>query len=80
MTSSFEFDSDAFLEAALDIEIIDIARANGMTDPESIRDFFLARSDDAAQPSDLVSRIGAGLVGSALAAGMLTLGLTLVRP
>ncbi len=37
-----EFESDAELEAALRRELIEIARFNGASDPETLRDILLA--------------------------------------
>ena len=39
---SFEFESDEALEAALRRELIEIARFNGVSDPETLRDILLA--------------------------------------
>ena len=39
---SFDFESDEELEAALHRELIEIARFNGATDPETLRDILLA--------------------------------------
>ena len=39
---SFDFESDEALEAALRRELIEIARFNGVSDPETLRDILLA--------------------------------------
>ena len=39
---SFDFESDEALEAALRRELIEIARFNGASDPETLRDILLA--------------------------------------
>ena len=39
---SFDFESDEALEAALLRELIEIARFNGLSDPETLRDILLA--------------------------------------
>ena len=39
---SFNFESDEALEAALRRELIEIARFNGVSDPETLRDILLA--------------------------------------
>ena len=39
---SFDFESDEALEAALRLELIQIARFNGVSDPETLRDILLA--------------------------------------
>jgi hypothetical protein len=38
----FDFESDEALEAALHCELIEIARFNGVSDPETLRDILLA--------------------------------------
>lgn len=38
----FDFESDEALEAALRRELIEIARFNGVSDPETLRDILLA--------------------------------------
>ena len=37
-----DLDSDEVLEAALRSELVDIARCNGVTDPDTLRDILLA--------------------------------------
>jgi hypothetical protein len=76
--SSLELDSDETLEEALDREIMDIAKGNGVTDPKSIREFISPRTDQVGQPLDQVAQVGAGIAASALAAGVLTMGLVLL--
>jgi hypothetical protein len=39
---SFDFESDEALEAGLLRELIEIARFNGLSDPETLRDILLA--------------------------------------
>ena len=39
---SLDFESDEALEAALRRELIEIARFNGVSDPETLRDILLA--------------------------------------
>jgi hypothetical protein len=39
---SFDFESDEALEAALRRELIEIARFNGVSDPETLQDILLA--------------------------------------
>jgi hypothetical protein len=43
-----DFDSDEELEAALRSELIEIARLNGLTEPEVLRDILLDNSSSFA--------------------------------
>jgi hypothetical protein len=49
-----DFDSDEGLEAILQRELIEIARFNGVSDPETLRDILLARLPQVtpASPTD----------------------------
>ena len=49
-----DFDSDEGLEAILQRELIEIARFNGVNDPETLRDVLLARLPPVSQtrPTD----------------------------
>jgi hypothetical protein len=46
----FDADSDEALEAEVRRELVEIARLNGVSDPETLKDIFLARMPPSHAP------------------------------